>query len=225
VRVQLRDSQSSSQGTPSGPDGRVTLESVRPGLLILDGQSQELWPPPVHVNVPVGGQIDLGDVTMLPPDKITIVAEGLGENASIYARSLEPLASPHLQVYPWYLGNRADAGERQLYPGRYRITARDRTQFAEVEIDTRALTGQTARIPLRPVPALRLQNRAGDAILQLLVRDAQGRAVMRRELTGKWEFDWPLPVGEYVAEITDLAGKVVTKKLSLTGGGATLVVP
>jgi hypothetical protein len=81
------------------------------------------------------------------------------------------------------------------------------------------------RIPLHTAPALRIQNRAGDEILRVALRDAHGRAVLRREFTGKYEYDWPLPAGEYTAEITDLGGKVTTRRLTLSAGGATLVVP
>jgi hypothetical protein len=211
-------------GTPSDADGRVVLPHLRPGILLLVIDSRELCPPPLQVLVPSGGELDVGDVALQPPARVAVIAEGLGEGGSIQARWLESVPL-HCQVRPSYLGDRPDTGERQIHPGRYRIVARDRTQFAEIEIDTRALTAEPVRLQLRPAPVLRLVNRAGDDFVQLVLRDAQGRVLYQNVLTGKWEIDWPLPGGDYVAEVKDLAGKVTTKRVQLGPGGATLLVP
>jgi len=223
VHVALNDDQTGAGGKPTDADGRVTLANLAPGYLRLEAMAKGLSIPPLQVAVTAGASIDLGDVTMLPPDQVSIDA-GDDKEGSLWLTWLEAVPWPDSRVKTLSSSPRGGSFEWPLYPGRYWIRVRGKSTYGEREFDTKAVAGQTVKVTLAPGAPLTFVAKSGDRH-GIILRDARGRAVFDRTLSGTYEFTWPFAAGDYTAEITDPAGKVAKKAVKLAALGATLTIP
>lgn len=228
VRVSLSDMSSSGGGNETDTEGRIAIANVIPGILRLDGWHKDYALPPLLVDVRAGAQLDLGDVPLLPPDKVKLAVDGANKDGlSIYVQMLDPPAVPDTSATNRSHGspsNPSDETVYSFYPGRYALVARDADHYARVEFDTRTAT-ETVRVQLRPSPRLLQKCEAGERIYKLVMRNPQGQITSVRTITGTWEQASAIAPGTYTAELTDLAGKVTTKTVVVTAAGGTLILP
>jgi hypothetical protein len=226
LRVALNDLQSGGGGSETDSEGRVVCANLMPGRLRLGGWNSTLALPPLLVEVASGAQLDLGDVQALPSAKVKVAIEGAKrDKTNVYGMMLDPPTIPNTRATNQSYGVAESEVELAVYPGRYRFTTRDADTFASVEFDTRTVGSETVRLQLRPAPRLTLKCQAGEQIYQLTLRDPQGLITSTRTLTGTWELAYAMAPGTYTAEVTDLAGNVTKKSVTLGAGGATLIVP
>jgi hypothetical protein len=224
ARVGMSDAQSSGSGGSVDAEGRITLANLTPGILDLDITAKDLCGPPVMIEVRSGADLDLGDVQLVPPARVEFELAAKGNNDSLRVIWLDPPGRPGWQANDMYF---TGDGFRSLslYPGRYGAHYRTKAGSAVLEFDTRALPAQPIRLAVQQGAALAVRNRPGGGLARLRLCSVRGALLMDAPLHEAWESTLQVPHGDYIAEITDAAGRVVRREIHVAAGGAELNLP
>lgn len=226
ARVRLDDRQTGSSGLPTDDEGRVVFRRLAPGLLRLVVRHETLCAPPVTLDVPAGGDVDLGDVVLQAVAKLEFDLGDLGDRGRLTWALMEalPRADWHHEI-GWHMVESDDTPTLRLFPGRYTFLARGATGVTIAEIDTRMPPLQPIRLSLQPAAALRIQNRVGQGMVVLRVRTTSGALLLDQELTGTWTRVERLPAGTYEVELVGAGNASTRRQLQLGPAGAVLSVP
>jgi hypothetical protein len=225
ARVGFSDAQTGAQQKPVDADGRIVVEHLKPGRLRMTVAVEGLAAPPVEVEAPAGGDLDLGDVVLQPTRDVAFAFEPADVEVALRCIPLDAPSHAALRAAALRTGRAHGTASLRLYPGRYAALAGSAAGAALVEFDTRALPEGPLRIVLRPTPPLVLKNEVGPGFASLVLRNPQGIVVAQHQLTGRWQTKLWLPAGEYTAEVVDITGARTTRAARLGPDGATLVVP
>ena len=205
--------------------GRIEFTKVPPGRRRLGIRGADSAGPPIEVDVPAGAAIDVGDVVMRKLVSFDLAFDAFDGKGSVYLFLLDHALPPGQRLDDQFYS--AQNGKQQkvfLFPGRYALVSRSEAGVALQVIDTAAVAGQVVRPTLQRGGSLRL---LGDLKLpvQLAIESRDGLPVWRRDLSGPLGYAVELPVGDYVATITQADGSVLRKAVHLTAQGAELAVP
>ncbi|MBM4061627.1 MAG: carboxypeptidase regulatory-like domain-containing protein [Planctomycetes bacterium] len=226
ARVAMNDAQTGGGGRPTGADGRIVLDQLKPGRLDLEIFHKDLRGPPVQIDVAAGVDLDLGDVTLMPSVKLELALDEFGGAGSVRVRWLGVPNRAGWRGDEHYYS--AENGTRQtlsLFPGRHALFARGKAGVALLEVDTMSLPPQPLRLQLQRGAKLRVDCRAGPGVVQLELRTQASVVVHERELSGQKDYELELPPGDYVATITTPGHPPTQRTVSLGPAGTTLTVP
>jgi hypothetical protein len=205
--------------------GRIEFTKVMPGRRRCRIGGADAGGPPIEIEVPAGAQIELGDVVLRKFVSLDFAFDDFDGKGGVYLHLLDQVLPVGQRLEDRYVS--AENGKQQqvlLIPGRYALVSRSEAGVGLQVIDTTAVVGQVLRPTLQRGASLRL---LGDLKLpvELAIASRDGLPVWRRDLSGALGYSLPLPVGDYVATITQADGRVLSKAVHLTTQGADLTVP
>lgn len=225
VRVAVNDAQTGGLGQPTGDDGRIVIEHVKPGRLDLEIRHAELRAPQQQIDVPAGATVDLGDVELRAGVSVEFEMIHFEGRGSIRFNPLDPLP-PGRTVDDGYMSR--DNGSKwtlSLYPGRYGFLASAENGVALVEMDLREPPPTPVQFDLRPGAVLVVENRVGKGHLDYELTTHAGTIVRRRSLSGTSSERILVPPGAYVMTMTDRNGNVTRRDIAVPADGTSITVP
>jgi hypothetical protein len=184
------------------------------------------------VLVPPATELDLGDIPLMPLQKLECIVrdpDGQAIHCVLHTLPLDPLPHPALRSHRRSAHHYQSLSEPivvRLPPGRYlfQVVAQGGLVASQV-VDTRTLSDGTLRFQLAGGCRLRLLIDAEETSARLEVRNDSGQPLIELDLRGRETHDNYFPVGNYVMTLRHLDGRVTTRAVQLGPDGLTLKVP